>query len=178
VRTTTPEHVDPAGPSGAAEPVDPAPVRRLGRAPVAWRSAVLVLGTVLVIWGTVFGNDVDWPFGPMSQFAFRVGRDDAIRSTFLEARNARGEVMVVPITVHSLGIARAEIEGQQNAIIREPRLLGDLASSYHRLHPAEPELTQLWLNERVTVLRNGRAAGEHVDTLVGWPVNAPEVGVQ
>jgi hypothetical protein len=136
---------------------------------------VLLIGTVLVVWGTLFGNDVDWPFGPMSQFAFRVGRDDAIRSTFLEARTTRGNVMVVPITVPNLGIARAEIEGQQPAIIRDPRLLGDLASSYHRLHPNEPALIQLWLRERVTVLRNGRAAGQDVHTLVGWPVNAPEV---
>jgi hypothetical protein len=148
---------------------------------VAWRSAVLVIGTVLVVWGTLFGNDVDWPFGPMSQFAFRVGRDDAIRSTFLEARAANGHAMVVPITVRNLGIARAEIEGQQNAIIREPQLLGDLASSYHRLHPTEPPLTQLWLRERVTVLRNGRDAGQHLDTLVAWPSGsepAPEVAGQ
>ncbi len=168
MRSTTPVHPE-------------SQVQRLNRAPVAWRSAVLAIGTLLVVWGTLFGNDVDWPFGPMSQFAFRVGRDDAIRSTFLQARTSKGNVMVVPITVSNLGIARAETEGQQNAIIRDPRLLGDLASSYHRLHPTEPGLTQLWLRERVTVLRNGRDAGQHVDTLVGWPDSsqqAPEVAAR
>jgi hypothetical protein len=61
--------------------------------------------------------------------------------------------------------------------MRQPALLADLASAYHRLHPAEPDLTQLWLGEHVTKLHNGRKAGESVDTLVGWPVNdtAPEL---
>jgi hypothetical protein len=151
--------------------VDVVPVRRLSRVSLTWRVVVLVLGTLLVARGTLFGNDVDWPFGPMSQYAFRVGRDDAIRSTFLEARAADGSVAQIPITPSNLGIARAQIEGQQPAIVRDPHLLAALAASYHRLHPGEPALTQLWLGEHVTTLRNGRDAGHSVDTLVGWPVN-------
>jgi hypothetical protein len=153
------------------DPSTPIEVELLSRASLIWRSAVLVAGTLLVIWGSVFGNDVHWPFGPMSQFAFRVGTNDAIHSTFLQARTARGDVIVVPITPKNLGIARAEIEGQQPAIIRDPQLLAALASAYHRIHPNEPVLEQLWLRDRVTVLHNGRAAGQHVVTLVGWPVN-------
>ena len=170
----------PPAPGVLSPDLDPAdaPVRRLSRASLAWRGVLLVLGTLLVIRGTVIGNDVDWPFGPMSQFAFRVGHNDAIHSTFLQARTTTGEVIVVPLTAHNIGIARAEIEGQQPAIIRQPALLGDLAGSYHRLHPAEPALQQLWLRDRVTVLHDGRADGEHVTTLVGWPdvtAPAPEV---
>lgn len=146
----------------------PAPTR-LGSRARAWRSLVTLAGTLLVAYGTLFGNDVHWPFAPMAQFAFRVGTDDAIRSTFLQARTTRGEVIVVPITPRNLGIGRAEIEGQQPAIIRDPSLLGELAADYARLHPGEPGLTQLWLRERVTVLKDGRAAGEYLDTLVGWP---------
>jgi hypothetical protein len=158
-------------------PASAAPVERLGTAALSWRLLALAVGTVLVVCGTVIGNDIDWPFGPMSQYAFRVGPDDAIRSTFLEARTADGEVMQVLITPHNLGIARAQIEGQQPAIVRQPSLLKALADSYHRLHPDEPELTQLWLGENVTALHNGRDAGHSVNTLVGWPVNdtAPEL---
>jgi hypothetical protein len=152
-------------------------VRHLSKVAMTWRVAVLVIGTLLVVRGTLFGNDVDWPFGPMSQFAFRVGSDDAIHSTFLEARTAQGQVKQVPITVSDLGIARAEIEGQQPAIIRDPSLLSALASAYRRLHPDDPPLTQLWLGDHITKLRNGRDAGHSVATLVGWPVNstAPEL---
>jgi hypothetical protein len=139
--------------------------------------AALLLGTLLVVRGSVIGNDVEWPFAPMSQFAFRVGQNDAIRATFLQARTADGELKTVPITVPNLGLARAEIEGQQPRFVREPSMLADLAASYARLHPGEPALTQLWLNERVTALHNGRVAGVSVHTVVGWPVNdtAPEL---
>jgi hypothetical protein len=160
---SSPAPTEPVPPTAPTEPV------RLTRPALAWRSLALAAGTLLVTYGTLFGNDVDWPFAPMAQFAFRVGRDDAIHSTFLQARTRTGKVITVPITPTNLGIARAEIEGQQPAIIREPRLLGDLAGAYARLHPDRPPLTQLWLRDRVTVLKNGRAAGVHVDTLVGWP---------
>jgi hypothetical protein len=146
-------------------------VDRLRRPALVWRTVALLAGSLLVTYGTLFGNDIDWPFAPMAQFAFRVGADDAIHSTFLQARTAGGDVITVPITPHNLGIARAEIEGQQQAIMRDPRLLRDLADAYARLHPDEPRLTQLWLRDRVTLLKNGRAAGVRVDTLVGWPAD-------
>jgi hypothetical protein len=137
----------------------------------------LVVGVFLVVRGSLLGTDADWPFGPMSQFAFRVGPNDGIHSTFLEARNAAGDVIIVPISPKQLGIGRAEIEGQLPNIVREPSMLSDLADSYRRLHPTAPPLEQLWLRDRVTELRNGRAVGEHVAPIVGWPVNdAPAAG--
>lgn len=164
---------DPASgaPQSPEQPSTEPPVQTLGRASIAWRLAALLLGTVLVVRGSVIGNDIDWPFAPMSQFAFRIGPNDAVRATFLQGRTADGEIKLIPISVPELGLARAEIEGQQPRIIRDPSMLADLAASYARLHPGQPRLTQLWLNERVDVLRNGRGAGERVDTLVGWPDN-------
>ena len=149
----------------------PDPIRRLGRASLTWRSVALVIGTFLVVHGTLFGDDGDWPFGPMSQYAFRTNPNDAVHATFLEARNTTGAVIPVSLSAKNLGIARAEIEGQLPNIIREPSLLSALADSYHRLHPTEPPLEQLWLRDRVTELDRGRVVSEHVTTLVGWPVN-------
>ena len=146
-------------------------VRRLGAVSLAWRLVVLVIGVVLVARGTLVGQEGDWPFGPMSQFAFRTGPNDAIHSTFLQARNTADQVIVIPISRGQVGIARAEIEGQLPDIVREPSLLGGLADAYRRLHPDEPALEQLWLRDRVTDLYKGRAVGEHVDLIVGWPVD-------
>jgi hypothetical protein len=157
----------PATDGGAVDP----PVRRLGRVGLIGRLAALALGTVLVVHGTVFGNDVQWPFAPMAQFAFRVGPDDSIRSLYLAARTVQGQDIVVPLSPPNLGIGRAEVEGQLPAIQRDPRLLKDLIEPYPRLHPGAPALAQVWLRERVTVLKNGRANGEYVETLVGWPVD-------
>lgn len=149
------------------------PVRRLGRAGLAWRVVAAVAGTLLVAWGTFLGNDVYWPFAPMSQYAFRVGHDDSILSTFLQARTTTGQLIVVPINTKNLLVARAEVEGQLPAIERDPTLLRDLIQPYSRLHPGRPALAQAWLKQRVTVLHDGKQAGSYDQTLVGWPVNGP-----
>ena len=152
---------------------DAEPDRKLGRIGLTWRIVAAVAGILLVAWGTFLGNDVYWPFAPMSQYAFRVGHDDSILSTYLQARTATGRLIVVPISPPSLDIARAEVEGQLPAIERDPTLLRDLIAPYARLHPGQPALTQAWLKQRVTVLHDGRAAGGYDQTLVGWPVNGP-----
>ena len=159
-------------PPDAAEPPplpDPAPIRRLSRASLGWRSAVLVAGTLLVIWGSVFGTDNAWPFGPMSQFAFRAGPNDGIHSVFLQVRNTEGRVFVVPLSPGQVGTGRAEVEGQMTRIRANPALLRDLAQSYHRIHPKEPPLEQLWLRDRITEFHQGRKVGERIDPMVGWP---------
>ncbi|GAA3637987.1 hypothetical protein GCM10022223_66130 [Kineosporia mesophila] len=145
---------------------------RLSGRSLIWRAAALAAGTLLVINGSVFGNDVYWPFGPMSQFAFRTGTNDVIRSTFLAAVDEDGMLQRVTLSPANLGIARAEIEGQQPRFVREPDMLSDLAANYRRIHPGVPELTQLWLCEKVTKLHNGRDAGSTTQTVVGWPENS------
>lgn len=143
-------------------------MKRLASASVAWRLAVLATLTVLVTWGTVRGNDVDWPFAPMAQFAFRVGADDSIRSTFLQGGTADGAVYVVPMTSPTVGMGRAEVEGQIPAMQRDPRLLGELATAYRNLHPARPPLVRLWLRQDVVRLRQGRERGTRIDLLATW----------
>jgi hypothetical protein len=146
-------------------------VRRVGRGGAAVRLAALAVGVVLVVHGTVLGNDVQWPFAPMSQFAFRVGTNDAIRSLYLSARDVDGQQFVVPLSPPNLGIGRAEVEGQLPAIQRDPELLKDLIEPYPRLHPGAPALKQVWLRQKVTILHHGRPDGEYLETLVGWPVD-------
>jgi hypothetical protein len=151
-------------------------VRRVSPAGLVVRLAALAAGVVLVVHGTVWGNDVQWPFAPMSQFAFRVGTNDSIRSLYLSARDVQGHEFVVPLSPPSLGIGRAEVEGQLPAIQRDPALLKDLVEPYPRLHPGAPALEQVWLRQKVTVLHNGRADGEYLETLVGWPADERSKG--
>jgi hypothetical protein len=167
--TRLPPGATDSGPEPTPGPTDPDPVQRLGRSAIVWRSAVLVGGTLLVIWGTVFGTDNAWPFGPMSQFAFRAGPNDGIHSVFLQVRNTEGRIFIVPISPGQVGTGRAEVEGQMTRIRADPALLKDLAVSYHEIHPNEPPLEQLWLRDRITEFHQGRKVGERVDPMVGWP---------
>ena len=85
---------------------------RLSRAGLAWRAAVTLAVVGLAVNGSVRGNDVQWPFAPMSQFAFKVDLDGQIRSTYVEADTTAGTTVRVPLTAGGVGLGRAEVEGQ------------------------------------------------------------------
>jgi hypothetical protein len=154
-------------------PPGPAPaVKRLSRVGLVWRCAALALGVGLAVHGTAVGDDDQWPFAPMAQFAFRTDPDGDIKSTFVEARTTDGELVRVPLNANGTGIARAEIEGQLPRIVADPALLQDVAVAWRRLHPGEPQYTHLWLKQTVYPLRGGAAQPSHVDTLAEWAVTA------
>jgi hypothetical protein len=135
-----------------------------------WRFAALVLGLGLAVHGTALGEDDQWPFAPMLQFAFRANPDGDIRSTFVEARTTDGTIVQVPLNANGTGIARAEIEGQLPRIVADPALLQDVAVAWHRLHPDRPQYTHLWLKQTVYPLHGGAPQPSHVDTLAEWAV--------
>jgi hypothetical protein len=129
------------------------------------------VGTLLIVNGSVYGNDTHWPFASMGQFAFRTGTNDSIRSTFLAAVDEDGMLQRVALSPRNIGIARAEVEGQQRNFILEPELLNTLADNYAKRHPDSPALVQLWLCQDITKLYKGREAGTSIETMVGWPAN-------
>ncbi len=146
-------------------------VKRVSGRGLLWRAVALAVGTLLIVNGSVYGNDTHWPFASMGQFAFRVGDNDVIRSTFLAAVDEDGNLQRVALSHNNIGIARAEVEGQQRNFILQPELLDTLAGNYARRHPGAPALTQLWLCQDVTQLYKGRETGTSIETMVGWPAN-------
>jgi hypothetical protein len=143
---------------------------RLSRTGLWWRCAVTALGLAALMYGTVWGTDDHFPFGPMVQFAFFVDPDGEIRSTFMEADTTAGTHVRVRLSAKGVGIARAEIEGELTKIQRDPSLLQGIADAQRRLHPSEPQFTKLYLKTDVTVLRDGVAHGRRTETLAVWEV--------
>lgn len=145
-------------------------VVRLGRTSLMWRAVILVVGVTLAALGTARWNDDRWPFAPMSQFAFAVGRSSEIRSTHIDALTTEGTVVQVSLSPGGVGLGRAEIEGQLPNIIRDPVLLQDIAVRQRVIHPDQPQFRMLWLRQRVTQLRDGAPVGTHDETLATWTV--------
>ncbi len=167
-----PDTAPPASEGPVSEqPATEEPVRRLSARSLAWRALAILAGTLLIVNGSVRGSDRDWPFASMGQFAFRTGTDDVIRSTFLAAVDQDGMLQRVALSPNNIGIARAEIEGQQRNFVFQPSMLKNLAENYHQRHPGAPQLTQLWLAQDVTKLHKGRDVGTSQETIVGWPAN-------
>jgi hypothetical protein len=126
---------------------------------------------VLLFYGSAWGQDDLFPFGPMNQYSFRTDPNGEIRALWLAADTAAGNRFRLNIASSAdVGIARAEIEGQLGRIIADPSQLQELAQAYARLHPDRPRLTRLTVGQDVRLLHHGRPAGTRTDVFTHWDV--------
>ncbi|MBC7639856.1 MAG: hypothetical protein H7231_08765 [Rhodoferax sp.] len=146
---------------------------RLSRPGLAWRVAVTLAVVGLAVNGSVRGNDVQWPFAPMSQFACGVDLDGQIRSTYIEADTTAGTTVRVPLTAGGVGLGRAEVEGQLPRLVADPALLQSIAVAAARRHPGWPRYTKLRLRQEVSDLRGGEVVSTRTERLADWTVVDP-----
>ncbi len=152
--------------------------RRLTRAQLSWRVGLAAVVVVLVAHGSLRGDDQQWPFAPMSQFAFAVSQQGTIASNYVEADTDRGTTVRVPLNAQGVGLGRAEVEGQLGRFIKDPALLGAIAQAATNLHPHWPHYVRMRLQQQVTVLKDGEPASTYVKTLAAYDVPAGLLGRQ
>lgn len=147
-----------------------APKRRpLSRSGRIWRLAAAVAALGLLVYGSAWGDDDLWPFGPMSQYSFRIDPDGEIRALWVEADLADGSHRRLDISnADDVGVARAELEGQLDRIIADPARLATLAEAWKELHPDRPELRRIIVGQDVVELTDGREAGQRTDVFTSW----------
>jgi len=143
---------------------------RLGARARGWRMAATAVVLLALAYGTIWGADRHFPFGPMVQFAFSVDPNGQIRSVYIEAETTAGDRVRVPLTSEGVGIPRAEIEGQLPAIERDPSLLQAIALAQRRRHPDQPQFRRLYLMVDILQLHDRRPAGHEVNQLAVWDV--------
>jgi hypothetical protein len=90
-------------------------------------AVVIVLGLVLV--GSWRGSDHDFPFGPFRMYATSGRSSGAVRTAALVGLAQGRTFLLDPETI---GVRRAELEGQYPRFRAQPRLLGALATLYAR----------------------------------------------
>jgi hypothetical protein len=151
--------------------------RPLSAAGRAWRLGAVVLALGLLFYGSARGNDDLFPFGPMSQYSFRIDPDGEVRALWVEADLADGSHRRLDVSnAGDLGVARAELEGQLDRIIADPQRLATLADAWTRLHPDRPELRRIIVGQDVVELHHGREAGRRSEVFTTWSA-APVAGV-
>src|SRR3954471_23786470 len=94
----------------------------------AVRVAVTALGAILLLLGTVWGQDDDFPFGPFRMYSTAPDPDGDAPDTRVEAVDATGRTVV--LTERNSGLRRAEIEGQQKTYEENPARLRQVALAY------------------------------------------------
>ena len=137
---------------------DERPLSRGGR---AVRLSLVVVGLVLLLVGSLFGQDDEFPFGPFRMYSTTDKLDAPVKSLRLEAVNDAGARIV--LSDSDTGLRRAEIEGQLGRIKADPELLDAVATAYHARRPDRPRLTEVDVVVRLIALHDGRPTGQWKD---------------
>ncbi len=125
---------------------------------LGWRVLVTACILALLGYGTFVGNDGDWPFGPLRQYAGATAVSSQILLTHVYGEHPSGRI--VRLNTEALGLRVAELDGQLPRIRRYPELLRPLAAIYHRKYPDRAPLVRLIVKRDGKVIRNRKVVGE------------------
>ena len=125
--------------------------------------ATLIAGVLLVA-GTLWGTDDDFPFGPFRMYSTAPDPNGAAKDTRVEGVLPDGRV--VAITEGNSGIRRAEIEGQQAAYEAQPARLSEVADAYAAHSPDAPALRTVRIVVRWHGIEHARPTGDSRDEVV------------
>ena len=156
----------------AADPVgaDAGPLPPSRRRPRLAASAVVL---ALLLGGTLFGDDSEFPFGPFRMYSTRADPDQPVVSTSVVGVTADGDEL--PMSGGETGLRRAEFEGQLPRLVEQPELLGLLADTYAAAHPDAEALVSVRIVQRRYELQDGRRTGAYSDSvLLDHPLTGEE----
>lgn len=166
-----PADESPADTADAATGTDA--VDRLSPAGRWARGVITVAGALLLLAGTLWGQDDHFPFGPFRMFAHSAKQDGIVRSARVEGVNAEGERF--KLTDASTGLRRAEIEGQIPRFRADGGRLESVADAYHDRHPDAPPLVLVEILQRQYHLEGGEPTGEVTEVQVAvWAASGFE----
>jgi hypothetical protein len=144
-------------------PVEPQGLR-LTAAGRRWRLTAAAVVLALLLAGTLWGDDDEFPFGPFRMYSTRADPNAAVISTRVVGLTAAGEE--VRLSGGEVGLRRAEFEGQLSRIADRPQLLGLLAESFADAHPSAPDLAAVQVVQRRFELADGVQTGAFSDRVV------------
>ena len=131
------------------------------------RLVVAAAVTGLLIAGALVGQDDDFPFGPFRMYSTAAPKNAPVKSTRMEAVDASGRRFA--LTGASVGLRRAEIEGQLGRLRDHPALLATVATAYRNRNTDRPPLARIEIIIRHYDLRDGEPTGSYTDTVeVAW----------
>jgi hypothetical protein len=131
------------------------------------RLGVTALGLAVLLAGTAWGTDDDFPFGPFRMYSTSDPPDAPAPDTRVEGVDRTGAV--VDLGEDATGLRRAEIEGQQSRYVTDPGRLRQVADAYAERHPDAAGLVEVRIVIRWYGVRAGRPTGRWTDeTVVAW----------
>lgn len=131
------------------------------------RLGVTVLAAGLLLAGSLWGTDDDFPFGPFSMYAGVNPPNEPAPDTRLEGLDAAGHTVI--LTENNAGVRRAEVEGNEARYVADPGLLAAIADAYGTRNPGAPTLVRVQVVVRLHEIHNSRITGRWRDEIrVSW----------
>ena len=131
------------------------------------RVAAAAAGLALLLAGTLWGQDDDFPFGPFRMYSTAPGPNADAPDTRVEGMDATGRTVM--LTEANTGLRRAEIEGQQQAYVDDPSRLRQVARAYADRSPDAPRLTTVRIVVHWVGIEHARPTGtSHDEVIATW----------
>lgn len=132
-------------------------VARLERTPGRRRLVATGLVAAVLLWGTFWGQDDDFPVGPLRQYSTATDPNGLVWVTHAYGRFDDG--VERPLLEDDIGMRIAEFDGQYHRIKDDPELLRPLADAYRERHPDGPRLLRLRLQRDAKKLEGREVVG-------------------
>ncbi|HSK55608.1 MAG TPA: hypothetical protein VK908_10145 [Jiangellales bacterium] len=135
-------------------------VLALGRRARAWRLALAACLAVGYLAGTLVGDDHWWPLAPWRMYSTSTAPTGAVSVPVLQVQGMEDETWRdTPLRPRNIGLSRAELEGRQDVVLRDPAVLATIAATHARLDPDDPPWTGVRLVRRSTVIEDRSPTG-------------------
>lgn len=132
----------PPAPSGAGDgTADGAPVRHLDAGASRRRVTATAVVAALLVWGSLWGQDDHFPFGPLRQYSTATDPNGLVWVSHAYGRFDDG--IERALYEDDIGMRVAEFDGQFHRLRTRPELLRPLADTYRRRNPDGPRLVRL-----------------------------------
>jgi hypothetical protein len=139
----------------------------LSRRGRAARVVVTAIGAVLLLAGTLWGVDDDFPFGPFRMYSTAPGPNEDAPDTRVEGVDSTGRTVL--LTEANSGLRRAEIEGQQQEYVADPARLQQVAIAYAEKSPGAAPLKTVRIVIHWVGIEHSRPTGtSHDQVIASW----------
>jgi hypothetical protein len=128
------------------------------------RLAATAVVLALMLGGTLWGDDSEFPFGPFRMYSTRADPTQPVVSTRVVGLTAAGEE--IRLSGGEVGLRRAEFEGQVDRMRADPSLLVSLAGVYAERHPDAEKMVEVQVIHRQFELEDGRRTGDYTDAVI------------
>jgi len=131
-----------------------------------WRATVTVGAAVLLLAGSVWGSDDDFPFGPFRMYAGVNDPNGDVVSSYLQAVLPGGKV--VRVDERGAGLRRAELEAEIDGFLHDPSSLSRIAAAHHALHPDEDPYVAVRVVRLDQHLHHAALAEQTTEVVAEW----------